>query len=247
MTTPSFTIDRRFCGPPQSSNGGYFCGMVAEHFSTPVAIRLKAPPPLNVPLTLEPDGDRTRIRDDRQDIGIALQAGEPPEPSPFMSLDQARLISEQGRVDASINHPFPSCFVCGPNRDRADGMRVFTGPNADETLYAAHWFAEAAWASNGKTIDARYIWSAMDCPSSGPAFATVLDPESTKAYVLGTLEVHIEKDVPVGQDYVITCSLDEDTGKVYKTRVSLYGHQGTHYATGRAVWVQVPRSLFNGA
>ena len=44
MTTPSFTIDRRFCGPPQSSNGGYFCGMVAEHFSTPVAIRLKAPP-----------------------------------------------------------------------------------------------------------------------------------------------------------------------------------------------------------
>ena len=88
----------------------------------------------------------------------------------------------------------------------------------------------------------------MDCPSSGPAFATVLDPESTKAYVLGTLEVHIEKDVPVGQDYVITCgSLDEDTGKVYKTRVSLYGHQGTHYATGRAVGVQVPRSLFNGA
>ena len=100
--------------------------MVAEHFSTPVAIRLKAPPPLNVPLTLEPDGDRIRIRDDRQDIGIALQAGEPPEPSPFLSLDQARLISEQGRVDASINHPFPSCFVCGPNRDRADGMRVFT-------------------------------------------------------------------------------------------------------------------------
>ena len=81
MTTPSFTIDRRFCGPPQSSNGGYFCGMVAEHFNTcSGGHSTQEPPPLNVPLTLEPDGDRTRIRDDRQDIGIALQAGEPPEP-----------------------------------------------------------------------------------------------------------------------------------------------------------------------
>ena len=71
------------------------------------------------------------------------------------------------------------------------------------------------------------------------------DPKSTKAYVQGTLEVHIEKSVPVGQDYVITCSLDEDTGKLYKTRVSLYDGQGQHYASGRAVWVQVPRSLFS--
>ena len=247
MTTPSFTIDGRFCGPPRSSNGGYFCGMVAEHFNTPVAIRLKAPPPLNAVLTLESEGDQTRITDGCRDIGVALPPKEMPKPSPFISLEQARCISEQGRVGSGINHPFPTCFVCGPHRERGEGMRIFTGPNSDETLYAAHWFAEAAWSGDGKTVDARYIWSAMDCPSSGPAFATISDPKSTKAYVLGTLEVHIEKSVPVGQDYVITCSLDEDTGKLYKTRVSLYDGQGQHYASGRAIWVQVPRSLFHGA
>ena len=247
MRTSEFTIAPQFCGPPQSSNGGYFCGRIAEHFSHAIAVRLKAPPPLDAKLHLEPEGDNTLITDGHNEIGLAIPAGPAPEPSPFIALPQAREISEQGRQDAAVNHPFPTCFVCGPNRDKQDGMRIFTGPNSDETLYAAHWFAEAAWASDGKTIDERYIWSALDCPSSGPAFATVLDPKSTKAYVLGTLEVHIEKAVPAEQDYVITCSLDEDTGKLYKTRVSLYDAQGQHYASGRAVWVQVPRSLFHGA
>ena len=108
-------------------------------------------------------------------------------------------------------------------------MRIFTGPNSDETLYAAHWFGSRVvrrWQNSRRAL---YLVT-MDCPSSGPAFATISDPKSTKAYVLGTLEVHIEKSVPVGQDYVITCSLDEDTGKLYKTRVSLYDGQGQHYA-----------------
>ena len=49
--TSSIIIDRRYCGPPNSGNGGYVCGRLARHISvgTPdgVEVTLRAPPPLD--------------------------------------------------------------------------------------------------------------------------------------------------------------------------------------------------------
>ena len=46
-------IDRRFCGPPTSGNGGYTCGMLANFVGYPAEVRLLAPPPLGVPLMVK--------------------------------------------------------------------------------------------------------------------------------------------------------------------------------------------------
>ena len=126
-------------------------------------------------------------------------------------------------------------------------MRVFTGPREDSPLYGAKWHAHPAWSSNGTDIDSRYIWSALDCPSSGPAFATSVQPDSNIAYVLGTLSVEIKGQVQVGEDYSIVCVTDEDHERLYRTRVSLYGKDTALLAAGYAVWIQVPRSMFQGA
>ena len=46
------TIPHRYCGPPESGNGGWVSGAVAEHVPTTadrpaVTVRLASPPPLD--------------------------------------------------------------------------------------------------------------------------------------------------------------------------------------------------------
>ena len=247
MTSTTISIPAKFCGPPRSGNGGYFCGAVAAQVEGPVVVRLKAPPPLDTEMAVVMDGDAGRVLSGEREIAQVLPARGELEPSPPIPREEAVKISERGLEASQVNHPFPTCFVCGPDRDMGDGMRIFTGPNDDESLYAAAWYADPAWSSDGSLVDEAYIWSAMDCPSSGPAFATALNPDSDIAYVLGTLEVRIFERPKVGDHYVLTCALDEDTGKLYRTRVSLYGDEEKLLATGAAVWVRVPRALFDGA
>src|SRR5439155_15178742 len=57
-------IDRRFCGPPDSGNGGYTCGLVAARVDGPAEVTLRLPPPLETPLTVAPgDGGSVRVLD----------------------------------------------------------------------------------------------------------------------------------------------------------------------------------------
>jgi len=51
------TIPRRFCGPANSANGGYACGVVAGLVGGPAECTLRAPPPLDVALAVERGGD----------------------------------------------------------------------------------------------------------------------------------------------------------------------------------------------
>jgi hypothetical protein len=39
-------IEKRFCGPPNSANGGYVCGLLAGHIDGSAEITLRVPPPL---------------------------------------------------------------------------------------------------------------------------------------------------------------------------------------------------------
>jgi hypothetical protein len=55
--TGSLVIMSRFCGPPDSGNGGYVCGLIAGYLDGPAEVTLRKPPPLETPLNLEPDGD----------------------------------------------------------------------------------------------------------------------------------------------------------------------------------------------
>ena len=43
----SIIIDKRYCGPPNSGNGGYVCGRLARHIPGGAEVTLRAPPPLD--------------------------------------------------------------------------------------------------------------------------------------------------------------------------------------------------------
>ena len=49
----TLTIARRFNGPPDSGNGGYSCGAFAVATRQDLRVRLRAPPPLDVPMAVE--------------------------------------------------------------------------------------------------------------------------------------------------------------------------------------------------
>ena len=64
--TNSLVIPSRFCGPLGSGNGGYVCGRIAAYLNGPATVTLRRPPPLEVAMPVERDGEGSvRNRHDR--------------------------------------------------------------------------------------------------------------------------------------------------------------------------------------
>ncbi len=84
-------IDRRFCGPPDSANGGYFAGMLASELGgSDVVVTLKRPAPLDRELQIECDGDTAALFDGDHLLAVAERSPvEVAVPAP-PSLDEAR-------------------------------------------------------------------------------------------------------------------------------------------------------------
>src|SRR5690349_5243770 len=64
----SFVIPSRFCGPPESGNGGWVSGHLAQLVpggadGRPVSVRLSSPPPLDRELRVVSDGDARTVLD----------------------------------------------------------------------------------------------------------------------------------------------------------------------------------------
>src|SRR5690349_21993595 len=83
----AIAIDRRFRGPPESAQGGYTCGLVAETIDSEcVAVSLRRPPPLERPLRLGDgallDGDDVVAEGAPAELRLDV-----PDPAP---LDEAR-------------------------------------------------------------------------------------------------------------------------------------------------------------
>ena len=57
MTTRELRIASRFCGPPESGNGGYSSGLLAGLLGSSVEVTLRKPPPLERTLLAELTGE----------------------------------------------------------------------------------------------------------------------------------------------------------------------------------------------
>src|SRR5580765_9534 len=133
----SLTVPSRFCGPPDSGNGGYTCGLVAKELGGIVECTLRSPVPLEAPLNIErlQSGGILRHRDKVIiEASFAIIDIVPPAP---IDLETATAeMKSSFALDA--RHPFPTCFVCGPKRKAHDGLEIFPAA-INEGLYAATW------------------------------------------------------------------------------------------------------------
>src|SRR4051794_7015358 len=234
VTDEPVVIARRFNGPPGSGHGGYSAGSAAALIDAPaVQVTLRRPPPLDTPLAVERrDGVAALVGAD----GVVAEA-EPatlaldgPDP---VGMEEARAASEH--FAWRQGHPFPTCFGCGPERDPADALRLFTGPVGDGR-FAVPW-TPAEW-TGGAAVEPVFAWAALDCPSAAPAHGTISAP-----VVLGRLTVVLEGPIRVGAPHVIQSWMERQDGRRRHTAVSIHTSEGERRAYGRAVWVELARPL----
>jgi hypothetical protein len=235
----TMTIGGRFCGPPGCGNGGYVCGSVAAHVKGNAAhVRLTAPVPLERPLDVVRHDDVVEI----QSSGAVVARGRPaaqvglevPELPP-----EDEVVNAMGRFAGHTQHPFPTCFVCGPRREPGDGMRIFPGPVANLRLVASAWTVDASLAGADGSIDPVYVWASLDCPSG---WAAIFLREQTML-VLGELTAQIDGVPRAGERCVaLGWPLRRDNRKHYVGSALVSAETGQVFGRAEGLWISVGAS-----
>jgi hypothetical protein len=236
----SIVVSSRFCGPPKSGNGGYVCGRLAAAIDGAASVRLMAPPPLETDLRIERSDGRALLLHGTTPIAQATSASVDVAPPRVPSLAQAT--SATGRYLGFIRHPFPCCFVCGPQRRIGDGLRIFPGSVEEDGLVAAPWTPDPSLAEGAESVAREFIWAALDCTSG---FAVLPVPEG-QAIVLGELSVRIDRDVAPGDSCIVVGWPLHTDGRKRTAAAAVLRDSGELVAVGRAVWIEVSASAFGG-
>jgi hypothetical protein len=244
----TMTIARRFRGPPNSGNSGYVCGMLARHIESAAEVTLRAPPPLETPLTASAKGDGTWELLD----GATVVAVGRPLPLEVARLERASFdeaaAAEQNPVVKPHEHLLPMCFTCGPERESGDGLRIGPGPLARQAagvsrVMAATWMPAPNLASDG-FVAPEFLWAALDCPTG---YACSYD-EKTGGFdrspiLLGRMAARIEARPRPGERCVITAWESGREGRKRVGEAAAFGETGTLLAVARATWIVVDRQV----
>jgi hypothetical protein len=227
----SLVIPARFNGPPDSGHGGYSAGLAASFIEGSAEVALRAPPPLEAPLAVEHEEDQVRVVQDGTLVLEAAPASVDVELPEAPSVEEARA-AEADSPFLDDSHPFPTCFACGPLRADGDGLRLFAGRIPGRDVFAAAWTPAAEFASDGVAVDPLFVWTALDCPSSGPVMGA-------GTIVLASLAVELRAPVRVGEPHVIGSWEIELDGRKCFSGVALWDAAGGVCAAGRALWIKL--------
>jgi hypothetical protein len=209
--TETLTIPARFNGPPGSANGGYTCGRVAQLVGAEqVEVSLRTPPPLERPLEVVRDVERVELRDGDTLVAEGAPAELLIDIPEALPRDEVAEAEEAGHEVWTAKHPFPSCVVCGPDRDRGDGMRIFPAKLAGrDGLYGACWTPGESEADGDGWVRPELVWAALDCP------------------------------VRVGEPHTILSWGLEVDGRKRRAAAALYDSDGILTSASRALWIEL--------
>jgi hypothetical protein len=229
------TIGRQFCGPPNSGNGGYVCGVLAKGFEGPVTAVIRAPVPLDLELDLERREGAVALLGAE---GAAIGQGGPatqalPDPPTIPTLDEARAAAAGYIGHAQRVHPI--CFTCGTARDEGDGLRVFPGQlaGAEAGVVACTWTPHAAFGEADGTVASEVVWAALDCPG----FFAWVEKEGRHGALLGTMTGEIVTAPRVGEEYAVLAWPIVREGRKEIAGVALFDRDGRLMARGHQVWI----------
>jgi len=229
-------IARQFCGPPNSGNGGYVCGVLAKDFDGPATSVLRNRVPLDIDLHLGPAEDSMQLTDlDGGLIGRA-QAADPailPTPPAPPSLEAARGAGALCLGLAQRIHPI--CFTCGPERQDGDGLRVFPGrlEGAPHGHVACVWTPDAAFADADGLIPDEIVWAALDCPG----FFAWVETAGRHGALLGTMTGEVIRAPAAGEPAIVLAWPLAREGRKETAGVALFTAEGELLARGHQVWI----------
>jgi len=227
----SLIIPSRFCGPPNSSNGGYFAGLLATLASRTLAVRLLKPPPLNVELAVrELGGGELEVLHGEEPIGAAL-----PE---VLRLDVPRAPDYLEAVEASRRyagfrqHRFPTCFVCGTQRLRGDGLRIFAGPLPERGLVAAPWVPDASLDGDAGKVRPEFMSAALDC-----AGYYAVAPDDCMM-LLAEFTAHVDRLVHIGESCTVIGWAISASARKREAGTAIFDEKGQLCGRARALWIE---------
>jgi hypothetical protein len=227
----------RFRGPPGVTNGGFACGSLAALLGGAVDVTLRRPLPLERPLPVRRDSGGLVLTDGDTVLAEArpTAAGVPP-----VVPASADATVADGLAGYYADPVFPDCFVCGPTRGPADGLRIFPGPVPGSACYAATWTPDPSVAGPDGQVRPEVVWAALDCPSGIAAASAAALPADTAA-VLGRMRATVTALPAAGDECrVVAWPLGYD-GRKLTAGAALVGPQGRVLAAAEALWITVPR------
>ena len=252
-------VPRRFCGPPDSGNGGWTAGALAalDDADSPddrcaswpaIEVSLRQPPPLDTPLDVRVEDGVTTASFGGAAIATARRADRA-----LVEVDPVR--HEAAAAAESLYpglefHPFPTCFACGTGRTEGDGLRIFPGRVGDGpsgALVAATWTPHASlgedWHAYGDEQPRASVaatWAALDCIGG---WAGDL---GERLMVLGRMTARLD-DLPViGEPHVVVGAGRGTEGRKTSTAATLYDADGRVVGTAEHTWIAVDPSMFGG-
>lgn len=228
-------IDQRFCGPPGCAHGGYLSGLLAGHSDRQLRIRLLRPTPLQVPLELDCGADgalELKLAGQPLARGLpdTLELAVPAAPGYLRALEASRNFIGFSR------HAFPLCFVCGTQRARGDGLRIFAGPLPGRDLVAANWVPDASLAAADGKVRPEFMAAALDCPGYFAA------RDDGVPMLLGEFSAHVDRCVHIDEPCSVIGWKIAAAGRKCEVGTALFDEDGELCARARAVWVE-PKSL----
>ena len=237
----AFLVPGRFCGPPESGNGGWVSGHLAQLVPTTpeqpaVTVRLRTPPPLDRAMATRSvrrdadtaDGSVTVVElFDGDHLVAQAQAASGPQargiPGPASFAD-ARAAGE--RYEGLADHPFPTCYSCGTGRSPGDALRLQPARLPDSDSYACAWVP-------GDDVDVDTVWAALDCPggwASGIA---------GRPMVLGTMTARVDALPVAGEQHVVMAWQRGEEGRKHLSGTALYAADGALLAQAEATWIAI--------
>lgn len=247
MSDIVIVIDRRYCGPPNSANGGYAAGRLAAFVDGTAEVTLRRPPPLDKALDVRLVGEGAVEMYAANDL-VATALPATLEIAPLDVPDLATAADAAGRTLDPGVHPLPTCFVCGPLREHGDGLRIHVGPvdPADRDwngVLAAPWVPAPDLTDGDGSVLPEFVWAALDCPtafacSSGDAMSSIL---------LGRQTVDIARRPRAGEQCVVAAAWRGRERRKHFAEAALAAADGEVLARCRAVWIEVTDEVLRGA
>lgn len=225
-------IDRRFRGPPTSGNGGYTCGMLAAAAATPVEVRLIRPPPLDVPLEIAADSASPGLvlKDGAETVATATPKSFDIEVPSAPSYAQA--LAAASNYEGFQAHAYSDCFVCGPARDRGDGMRIFASPIEGMDIVAAAWLPDQSVVGPDGKVLPELMWAALDCPGFFATGAAIKGP------LLGTYAARIDRCVHLDAPCVVMGWAIRHEGRKHVVGTAIFDNFGELCGRALATWIE---------
>jgi hypothetical protein len=249
----SITIDKRYCGPPNSANGGYACGLVANTMGGSGEVTLRAPPPLGKPLEVVRSADGlVELRNGQTLIATGRLARPDVGEIPAATFSDAEDAARRSPYADQSNHDLPGCFVCGPERVAGDGLRIFvgplsTGPDRKFEALAASWVPNSDLAGSDGRVTSEFVWAALDCPSGFACLGANRSQMSAgEAILLGRMAAQIIRCPKPGDRCVLVAWPTGRDGRKLFANSALLGTDGETLAVAQATWLIVARQVLRG-